>query len=73
MFWEWLQVDLLIFYREDGTDAYIDPIYAAAIVTGVRSDFDPNFIYRVRETVTVDDFDDNRFNECAPRYSFLYE
>lgn len=30
MFWERLQVDLLIFYREDGTDAYTGPIYAAA-------------------------------------------
>ena len=42
------------------------PIY----VTEVCSDYDPNFIYRVGETVTVDNFDDNRFNECAPGIHF---
>ena len=35
-------------------------------VSEVRSDYDENFIYRIGEIVTVDDFDDNRFNECAP-------
>ena len=32
----------------------------------VRSDHDSSFIYTVGETVTVDDFDENRWNECAP-------
>ena len=41
-----------------------------ADVTEVHSDFDPEFIYRVGETVTVDNFDDNRFNECAPGIHF---
>lgn len=27
---------------------------------------DRSFIYRVGETVSVDDFDNNRWNECAP-------
>ena len=40
-------------------------------VSEVCSDYDENFIYRVGETVTVDDFDDNRFNECAPGIHFF--
>ncbi len=32
----------------------------------IRSDYDSNFIYRVGETVEVPDFDENRWNECAP-------
>ena len=32
----------------------------------VASDYDPNFVYRVGETVSVDNFDANRWNECAP-------
>ena len=39
-------------------------------VTEVCSDYDSEFIYRVGETVTVDNFDDNRFNECAPGIHF---
>ena len=36
-----------------------------------RSNYNPNFIYRVGEIVTVDDFDDNRWNECAPGIHFF--
>ena len=32
----------------------------------VRSDHDKNFVYRVGETVEVNNFDENRWNECAP-------
>ena len=32
----------------------------------VRSDFDSSFVYRVGETVEVQNFDENRWNECAP-------
>ena len=32
----------------------------------VASDYDPDFIYRVGETISVDNFDANRWNECAP-------
>ena len=32
----------------------------------VPSDYDPDFMYRVGETVSVDSFDANRWNECAP-------
>ena len=43
---------------------------ASADVTEVHSDFDPDFIYKVGETVIADDFDDNRFNEYAPGIHF---
>ena len=32
----------------------------------VRSDYDSSFVYRVGETVEVQNFDENRWNECAP-------
>ena len=32
----------------------------------VRSDYDSSFVYRVGETVEVQHFDENRWNECAP-------
>ena len=35
------------------------------------SEFDADFVYRVGETVSVDDFDDNRWNECAPGIHFF--
>ena len=35
-------------------------------VSTVYSSYDSNFKYTVVETVTVENFDDNRWNECAP-------
>ena len=32
----------------------------------VRSDYDRSFVYRVGETVEVQNFDENRWDECAP-------
>ena len=32
----------------------------------VCSDYNKNFVYRVGETVEVKNFDENRWNECAP-------
>ena len=32
----------------------------------VCSDYDKNFVYRVGETVEMQNFDENRWNECAP-------
>ena len=32
----------------------------------VCSDYDKDFVYRVGETVEVQNFDENRWNECAP-------
>ena len=37
-----------------------------ADVSTVYSSYDNNFKYTVGETVTVENFDDNRWNECAP-------
>ena len=38
-----------------------------------RSCFDSSFIYRVGEIVKVNDFDENRFNECAPGIHFFID
>ena len=40
-------------------------------LTEVRSDFSKEFVYCVGETVEVPDFDDNRWNECAPGIHFF--
>lgn len=40
-------------------------------ITEVCSNHDKTFIYRVGEVVTVDDFDDDRWNECAPGIHFF--
>ena len=37
----------------------------------IESDYDEDFIYCVGETVEVPDFDDNRWNECAPGIHFF--
>ena len=36
-----------------------------------QSGYDANFIYKVGETVKVDNFDDDRRNECAPGIHFF--
>ena len=37
----------------------------------VASSYDSNFVYRVGETVEVDDFDDDRWNECSSGIHFF--
>ena len=37
----------------------------------IRSDYDREFIYRVGEMVQVEDFDDDRWNECSKRIHFF--
>lgn len=37
------------------------------------SSYDNNFVYRVGEMVSVDDFDEDRFNECAPGIHFFID
>ena len=37
----------------------------------IRSKFDIDFIYEVGKTVTVNDFDENRWAECAPGIHFF--
>ena len=43
--------------NRDGTDAGI---------TSVKSNYTQDFVYTVGETVTVDNFDTDRWRECAP-------
>jgi len=37
----------------------------------VPSNYDSKFIYTVGETVSVDNFDENRWNECAAGIHFF--
>ena len=39
--------------------------------TEISSDYDSSFIYKVGETVSVSDFDTNRWNECAAGIHFF--
>ena len=48
----------------DGTNADIET---------VCSDQDENFVYAVGATVEVSDFDDDRWNECAPGIHFFID
>ena len=48
----------------DGTKADIETIH---------SNYDSSFVYTVGATVTVPDFDDNRWNECAPGIHFFID
>lgn len=40
-------------------------------VTEVNSNYDTSFVYKVGEIVSIDDFDDNRWKECAPGIHFF--
>ena len=46
----------------DGSDSELNRI---------ASDKDPDFIYEVGKTVSVDDFDENRWNECSTGIHFF--
>ena len=46
----------------DGTDSGLECI---------SSDYDCNFIYKIGEIVTVDNFDEDRTHECAPGIHFF--
>ena len=39
----------------------------------IESDFDSRFVYRVGEIAEVFDFDDNRWDECAPGIHFFMD
>ena len=43
----------------------------ASNCTAVQSNYDPLFIYEVGAVVSVDNFDTNRWNECAPGIHFF--
>ena len=49
----------------------IENIETGELTDKVHSDFNPKFIYKVGEIVTVDNFDDNRWNKCAPGIHFF--
>ena len=40
-------------------------------VNEVRSDYDDSFIYKIGEVIKVDDFDENRWNECSTGIHFF--
>ena len=42
-----------------------------ADITEVKSSYDCRFIYKVGEVVSVDDFDENRWNECSTGIHFF--
>ena len=49
----------------------IENIKTGLKVIEASSNYDSNFIYRVGEIVTVDDFDENRWNECSTGIHFF--
>ena len=49
----------------------IEDAYTGKKIEKTKSDYDPEFIYRVGEIITVDDFDDNRWNECTSGIHFF--
>ena len=49
----------------------IENIKTGLKVMEVSSNYDSKFIYRVGEIIKVDNFDDNRWNECAPGIHFF--
>lgn len=42
-----------------------------ADITEVKSNYDNSFIYKVGEIVSVDDFDEDRWNECSTGIHFF--
>lgn len=49
----------------------IENIHTGEKVNYVHSDYDRNFIYKVGEIVSVDNFDDNRWEECSTGIHFF--
>ena len=49
----------------------IEEIGTGEKVESTPSDYDINFIYKVGEIVKVDDFDENRWNECSSGIHFF--
>jgi len=43
----------------------------ASGLTEIKSDYDSYFIYRIGEIVSVDDFDEDRWNECSTGIHFF--
>ena len=49
----------------------IEDIKTGLKVQAVNSSYNPEFIYKVGEIVAVKDFDEDRWNECAPGIHFF--
>ena len=49
----------------------ITDIYTGEKIAEACSDYDLNFVYKVGEIVSVDDFDDNRWKECTSGIHFF--
>ena len=56
------EAEVLSITNMDGTTADI---------TSISSNYDPDFIYKVGEIGHVDDFDENRWNECSKGIHFF--
>lgn len=56
------EAKVLAIENEDGTAANVQEVYSRC---------DMSFVYRVGETVKVDNFDDDRRNECAAGIHFF--
>ena len=56
------KAEVVAIENSDGTVASVD---------SVKSNHDSSFVYRIGEVVCVDNFDDNRWNECAPGIHFF--
>lgn len=56
------EAEVLSITNMDGTTADI---------TYISSNYDSNFIYKIGEIVHVDDFDENRWNECSKGIHFF--
>ena len=56
------QITKIVAYNPDGTEFDGDK---------VPSDRDENFIYEIGKTVSVNDFDDDRWNECGTGIHFF--
>lgn len=49
----------------------IENIETSELINEITSTYDRKFVYRVGEIVSVDNFDDDRWNECAPGIHFF--
>ena len=49
----------------------IENVETGEKIEEIESNFDSEFIYKVGEIVSVDNFDDDRWNECAPGIHFF--
>ena len=56
------EAEVLSITNMDGTTADI---------TSISSNYDPDFIYKVGEIVSVSNFDENRWNECSTGIHFF--